>query len=69
VDLVSRDVPLSRGWFGGATARVVIGPRATTPHLWVAKDCLLLTVAGSASVKELTAIAESMQPYSSGPTP
>jgi hypothetical protein len=65
VDLVSKDVPLTRGWFVGASARVVIGPRVTTPHLWVAKDGLLLTVAGGASVKELTAIAESMQPYSS----
>jgi hypothetical protein len=62
-DLVRRDVRLTAGAFAGATARVVVAPWITTPHLWVVKNGILLTVAGSATAKELVAIAESLRPY------
>jgi hypothetical protein len=62
-DLVRRDVRLTGGAFAGAIARVVVAPYITTPHLWVVKNGILLTVAGSATAKELIAIAESLRPY------
>jgi hypothetical protein len=65
VDLVGKDVTLTKGWFAGATARVVSGPRVTTPHLWVVKEDLMLTVAGGATAEELITVAESMRPYAS----
>jgi hypothetical protein len=61
-DLVYRDVGLTTGAFSGATARVVVAPYTTVPHLWVVKNGVLLTVAGSATAKELIAIAESLSP-------
>jgi hypothetical protein len=62
-DLVRRDVRLTAGAFSGATARVVVAPYITTPHLWVVKNGIVLTIAGSATAKELVAIAESLRPY------
>jgi hypothetical protein len=61
--LVHHDVRLSAGAFGGVTARVVVSPYTTTPHLWAVKNGVLLTVAGSATSKELIAIAESLRLY------
>lgn len=61
VGIVGRDVRLSRGAFAGATARLVLGPHISSPHLWVVKDRVMLTVAGSATAKELVAVAESVR--------
>ena len=62
-NLVSREVRLRSGAFAGVTARVVVAPRITIPHLYAVKDDVLLTVAGGATAKELIAVAESLQPY------
>lgn len=58
--LVRHEVTLRTGPFAGATAMVVVAPKITTPHLWAVKDGLLLTVAGTASERELVMIAESL---------
>jgi hypothetical protein len=65
-DLLCKSVRLAKGSFAGATAQVVLGPVINTPHLWVVKDGVMLTLAGSASVRELVAVAESVQPYEPG---
>jgi hypothetical protein len=62
-ELMSRDVKLGAGAFGGVTARVVVGPRISAPHLYAVKDGMLLIVAGSASADELIRIAESLETY------
>lgn len=62
-DLVHKDVTLAAGAFEGVSAQLVVAPRITVPHLYAVKDGILVTVAGSASAKELIAIAESLQPY------
>jgi hypothetical protein len=62
-DVVRHDVRLTAGAFTGAVARVVVAPYITTPHLWAVKNGVLLTIAGSATSKELIAIAESLRPY------
>ncbi len=59
--LMRHEVTLRSGAFAGATAMVVVAPKITTPHLWAVKDGLLLTVAGTASERELVAVAESLQ--------
>jgi len=59
--IVAKDVRLTGGAFAGVTARVVVAPQTTIPHLYAVKDDVLLTVAGSATAKELIAIAESLQ--------
>jgi hypothetical protein len=56
-------VKLGAGAFGGVTARVVVGPRISAPHLYAVKDGMLLIVAGSASADELIRIAESLETY------
>jgi hypothetical protein len=61
-DVVGRDVTLEAGAFAGATARVVVAPRTTVPHLYAVKDGILLTVAGRATADELVKIAESLEP-------
>ncbi len=61
-DIVRRDVRLSTGAFAGVTARVVVAPYITTPHLYAVKDDVLLTVTGGATAKELIAIADSLRP-------
>jgi hypothetical protein len=58
---VRRDIRLTAGAFAGVTAAVVVAPWTTTPHLYAVKDGVLLTVAGSATARELTAIAESLR--------
>jgi hypothetical protein len=60
---VSRDVRLDAGAFAGVTARVVVAPYITMPHLYAVKDGILLTVAGPATANELIAVAESLQLY------
>jgi len=62
-ELVSRDVTLTSGAFAGVTARVVVAPQIAIPHLYAVRGDVLLTVAGSATAKELVALAESLQPY------
>lgn len=62
-DLVGRDVELTKGAFAGVTARVVVGPWISMPHLFVVKGDMLLTIAGAATADELVAIAESLEPY------
>ncbi len=62
-EIVSQDIKLTAGAFAGVTARVVVAPRITIPHLYAVKDDVLLTIAGGASAKELVAIAESLRPY------
>ena len=59
--LMRHEVTLRSGSFAGATAMVVVAPKITTPHLWAVKDGLLLTVAGTASERELVMIAESLR--------
>ncbi len=61
--ILRKDVRLTTGSFAGVTAAVVVGPRTTTPHLWAVKGRLLLTIAGSATTRELIAVAESLRPY------
>jgi hypothetical protein len=65
-DLMRRDVELTEGAFAGVTARVVVGPWISSPHLYLVEDGILLTVAGGATADELVAIAESLQPYRQG---
>jgi hypothetical protein len=62
-NLVRKDVRLTSGAFAGVTARVVVAPRTRIPHLYAVKGAVLLTVAGSATARELVAIAESLEPY------
>jgi hypothetical protein len=62
-NIVSRDAGLTSGAFAGVTARVVVAPYITTPHLYAVKNGVLLTVAGPATAEELIAIADSLQPY------
>jgi hypothetical protein len=61
-DLMRRDVELADGAFAGVTARVVVGPWISSPHLYAVKDGILLTIAGSATADELVKIAESLEP-------
>ena len=65
-DLVHRDVRLTSGAFAGVTARVVVAPYITAPHLYAVKDDVLLTVTGGATAEELIAIAESLRPLPTG---
>ena len=53
-------VTLRGGALDGATAEVVIDPRAV-PHLWVATPRLLVFVAGDLTRTELIDVAESLQ--------
>ena len=64
--LVTRDVVLTRGAFAGATARVVVAPGITTPHLYAVHGDVMLTISGAATAKELLAMAESLRPYATG---
>lgn len=59
---VARTVRIRAGAFARTTARVVVAPGTTVPHLWAVKDGVLLTIAGSASAEELVAIAASLEP-------
>ena len=61
-DLMRRDVQLTEGAFAGVTARVVVGPWISSPHLYAVKDGILLTIAGTATADELVAVAESLEP-------
>jgi hypothetical protein len=65
-DLVHRDVRLTSGAFAGVTARVVVAPYITAPHLYAVRDDVLLTVTGGATAEELIAIAESLRPLPAG---
>jgi hypothetical protein len=53
-------VRLSGGALEGATAEVVVDPRAT-PHLWVVGKRLVVTIAGDLSRADLVAVAESLR--------
>jgi len=53
-------VTLDGGDLDGATAEVVVDPRAV-PHLWVATPTLLVYVAGDLTRAELIEVAESLQ--------
>jgi hypothetical protein len=53
-------VTLQGGDLDGATAEVVVDPRAV-PHLWVATPTLLVYVAGDLTRTELIEVAESLQ--------
>ena len=59
---VAWTVRIRAGAFAGKTARVVVAPGTTVPHLWAVKDGVLLTIAGSATTDELLAIAASLEP-------
>jgi hypothetical protein len=61
-DAVAWPATISGGAFRGVTARVVVAPATTTPHLWAVNEGVLLTVAGSATAEELLAVAASLQP-------
>ncbi|MEI8334952.1 MAG: hypothetical protein WCH74_14040, partial [Chloroflexota bacterium] len=63
-EAVAWPATISDGAFRGVTARVVVAPATTTPHLWAVKDGVLLTVAGSATAEELLAVTASLQPAS-----
>ncbi|HET6474878.1 MAG TPA: hypothetical protein VFH93_02210 [Thermoleophilia bacterium] len=52
-------VELTSGAFAGGRGFVVIAP-LTTPHLWAAKDGMLLMVGGDASAEQLLAVANSI---------
>jgi hypothetical protein len=58
---VARPATIRDGAFQGVTAKVVVAPRTTVPHLWAVKGGLLLTVAGSATADELLTIASSLE--------
>ncbi len=64
-EAVARDVTLRDGAWTGVTAKVVVAPRITVPHLWAVKDGVMLTVAGNATAEELVRIAESIRPFPS----
>ncbi len=59
---VAWTVRIRAGAFAGKTARVVVAPGTTVPHLWAVKDGVLLTIAGSATADDLVAIATSLEP-------
>ena len=59
---VAWTVRIRAGAFAGKTARVVVAPGTTVPHLWAVKDGVLLTIAGSATADDLLAIAASLEP-------
>jgi hypothetical protein len=62
--LVAWPAEISGGAFRGVTARIIVAPNTTTPHLWAVKDGVLLTVAGSTTADELVAVAASLEPAS-----
>jgi ketosteroid isomerase-like protein len=56
------EVVLRSGWLTGEKAHVSASPLGL-PHLWVAQDGLLVTVAGDVTRRELLQVAGSLEPY------